>query len=308
MSVIFYLLLIGFFASAFRSDVNSGPKVLYGSGDNQIAVIDITGIITETDASGSPLAATTSTSSRRILSVLETIKQSEEVKAVILRINSPGGSVTASEEIYQIISQFKADTGIPVIVSMADVAASGGYYVALAGDHIIASSTTLTGSIGAIIQSINFKDLANNFGVRSVTITSGPNKDMLNPLEEVNPQQIQILQQLVNEAYNLFLNRVSEGRALPRQQLQAIADGRVISGLQARQAGLVDQVGTFHDAVIAAQQRAQIGEAQVVIFGQRSPLEELLGVIADRFTPTSQVPFLSTLQTLHGQPAYLYLQ
>lgn len=309
-SILFYFLLISLFiggGSLFGEGAVKSSEELYGSGEDKVAVIDVSGVLLEEDPGDSlGLAGGGATTSRGLLKTYEQLKEDENVKALVLRVNSPGGSVTAAEEIYQLTRRFKAETGMPVIVSLADTAASGGYYVSLAGDEIIADTITLTGSIGAIVQTVNIQELAERFGVKGVVITSGENKDLLNPFEEVEEEDIEILQSIVDEAREQFVERILESRSIDRARLETIADGRVLSGRQAKEVGLVDRLGNFNDAVELAKTKAGLTEATVVEFGKQGFLESLLGAFANRLTPTASFPF-TYLQQFQSRPAYLYL-
>lgn len=309
-SLLFYFFIISFFIGG--GGLFSGAQVkpeesLYGKGEEKIALVDISGVIVE-DESESSLGVTGSsmTTSRGLIKIFEDVKKDDKVRAVVLRVNSPGGSVTASEEILQLIKRFKAETRLPVIVSQADTAASGGYYISLGGDQIVADATTLTGSIGAIMESVNFKELADKIGVKGVIIASGENKDLLNPFEEVQDEDREILQKIVNEARNQFVSRIIEARKIDQAKLEKIADGRVLSGKQALEEGLIDRLGNFNDAVELAKEKAGLKEAMVVEFGKKGFLESLLGVVSSRLSLVSSSPF-NYLQAFNAQPAYLYI-
>lgn len=309
-SILFYFFLISLFVgggSLFGEKGAKSSERLYGRGEDKVAVVDLAGILLEEDSGDSlGFSGGSVATSRGLLKTFEQIKEDEKVKAVVLRVNSPGGSVTASEEIYQLTKRFKSETGMPVVVSLGDTAASGGYYISLAGDEIIADATTLTGSIGAIVETINVQELAERFGVKGVVISSGENKDLLNPFEEIQDEDIAILQKIVDEARSQFVERILENRKISRVQLEQVADGRVLSGQQAKKTGLVDRLGNFNDAVELARQKAGLAEATVVEFGKKGLLESLLGAFANRLNPTARIPFWQ-LQYFQGRPAYLYL-
>lgn len=309
-SFIFYLILITAFLGAggiFGSGSSSSVEKLYGDGETKIAVFDISGILLENTSAPAGFAQSSTSSSRDLINQFELIKSDEQVKAILLRINSPGGSVTAAEEMYQTIVRYKKELNLPIVVSMSDTAASGGYYIALAGDHIFANDTTLTGSIGAIIQTYNVQQLADRYGVQNVVVSSGPNKDLLNPFRPVSPDQVQLLQGIVDEAYNKFLARIRDSRQIDDATLTGVADGRILSGLQAKSVNLIDQTGSFHDAVTYARQQVGDIDAQVVVFGQEGFLDSLLGVLSNKFNLGSQLPLPAALTHLSGHPAYLYM-
>lgn len=192
---------------------------------------------------------------------LDKARKDGRVKAVILSINSPGGTVTASDILYREVKRFKAESKKPVVVLMGEVAASGGYYLSCAGDEIIARPTTITGSIGVIIQTINFSEGLSRIGIRADSITSGPNKSMGSPFEPEQPEHRRILREMVNEFYGRFVGIVRENRpSLNMDELPTATDGRVVTGAQAVRLGLVDSTGYLTDAFKAAKRRAGIDD------------------------------------------------
>src|SRR5205823_7348630 len=160
------------------------------------------------------------------------------VKAVVLRINSPGGAVTGSDIMYQEVLNFRQDTGKPVVACMMDVAASGAYYIAMGCDKVYAHPTTVTGSIGVIMSLYNASGLFIKLGVSSEPIKSGPNKDIGNPGRPMTDEERAILQGMVNGFYDQFVKVVVRGRSLPEPQVRALADGRVYTGIEAKRLGL----------------------------------------------------------------------
>jgi len=174
----------------------------------------------------------------------------EEVRAIILEIDSPGGEVTASDQIYRALMRFKeARKGRKVIALLGDVAASGGYYIAVAADYIVAHPTTLTGSIGVLISTLNVKELADKIGIRDVTVKSGENKDMLNPFREVREGELKLLQEAVDEMHGRFVSLVARGRGLSEAEVREVADGRILTARQALDVKLVDQIGYWEDVM-----------------------------------------------------------
>ncbi len=172
-----------------------------------------------------------------------------EVEGLILEINSGGGGITDSDIIYKSLLDFKkAQEGRVIVSIMGDVAASGAYYIALASDHILAHPTTLTGSIGVIMQSYNFKELATKLGVQDVTIKSGANKDMLNPFQDVKPEQKEMLQKVISAMHERFVTLVAENRKLPKEAVLPLADGRVFLAEEAVKNRLIDGIGYNEDA------------------------------------------------------------
>ena len=233
-----------------------------GSG-SKIALIDVTGLIM--DAPGPGLIVPGENPVGRFAESLRLAETDPSVKAVVVRINSPGGTVTASDVMYRELKHFKQTTGKPVVISMADVAASGGYYLACAGDEIVAYPTTVTGSIGVIMQTFNFSDGMKKIGIKSDAITSGPNKAVGSPFEPMPAEHRELLQGLVTEFYGNFRGIVTTNRtAISPNDVEWITDGRVVTGKRAAEIGLVDKVGDLRDAFASAKARANLTSAQLV--------------------------------------------
>ncbi|MBN8597675.1 MAG: signal peptide peptidase SppA [Planctomycetes bacterium] len=229
----------------------------------KVAVIDIQGTIV--DANLPPFFSRGGNPVDDIVARLEMASRDATVKAVVLRINSPGGSVTGSDEVYREIIRFRERTGKPVVISMAEVAASGGYYVALAGDKIVAHPTTITGSIGVIIPTINFSAGLAKIGIVARSVKSGPNKDLANPLEPMRDSQYAILQNLVDQFYDEFKAKVKERRPnLDAAKFGEMTDGRIVSGRDALALGLVDSLGGVREAFDEAKSLANIPSAKMV--------------------------------------------
>jgi protease-4 len=229
----------------------------------KVALIDVTGLIADAPRPG--LLGTGENPVSRFIESLQKAQNDESVRAVIIRINSPGGTVGASDVMYREVVHFKEASKKPVVIQMGEIAASGGYYLACGGDEIVAMPTTITGSIGVIIQTINFADGMNRIGIRADAITSGPNKDMGNPLEPMTKEHRELLQGLVDEFYANFKTLVVNRRpTLSPNDLEWITDGRVITGQRAVEVGLVDQLGGVREAFAAAKSRAGIESAKLV--------------------------------------------
>lgn len=193
------------------------------------------------------------------------------VKAVVLRINSPGGTVTASDTIYEEIRRFRAATGKPVIAFFQDVAASGAYYLACGTDEIVAQRTSVTGSIGVVMQMVDLSGTMAKLGISTDAITSGPFKDAGSPFRKMKPEERAVFQGLIDDFYNRFVTVVDDGRPnLTREQVLTLADGRIYGAEQALENGLVDRLGNLPDALAVAKKRAGIRSAIVVAY--RRPL------------------------------------
>ncbi len=224
--------------------------------NDRIAVISVTGVIA---SSGESSLFGVTPGAGQVISHIRSAARDKSVKAVIIRINSPGGSAAASQEIYEAVMAARRETRKPFLASMADVAASGGYYVAAGCDRIMANRATTTGSIGVIMGTYNLKGLFEWVRVEPVTIKSGKFKDMGSPNRSLTPEERQLLQNVVNSIYEQFVADVARGRPnLKPEQLRPYADGRVMTGEQAKKIGLVDDLGTFWDAVRLAQEMAKL--------------------------------------------------
>lgn len=279
------------FIISLSSNQTQNHVVLEGSGENKIAVINIDGIIIENDPTPDiGLLSEKITSARKIKKMLNQISQDSTVKAVILRVNSPGGSAAASEEIYQATIDFKKETGVKIIAYFSDLAASGGYYSSMGADKIVANPATITGSIGVIISYLNFTDLAKNYGVKNITYKSGPHKDIISEFREPTEEENQIMQELINSTYDVFVKVVAKGRNMTEEKTKTIADGRIYSAQKAKELGLVDEIGVFSDAVALTKKEAGLKDAEVVEFGQPSFWEVILGSIAGKLNLFSLTP------------------
>lgn len=211
----------------YRAGVQSGNVSTRGFSLNEkVGVVPIEGVISD---------------SIEITEYIDEFAKDHSIAAVVVRIDSPGGGVAASQEIYEAIVALKKKK--KVVVSMGSVAASGGLLIACAGDKIVANPGTITGSISAIMQFANIEELMKKVGVKASVVKSGPYKDIGSPVREMTPEEKVIIQELIDDIYNQFIEVIVRDRKLPREQVVAIADGRVFSGRKAKEYGLVDQLG-----------------------------------------------------------------
>jgi protease IV len=213
--------------------------------------------------------------------------ENRTVQAFVIRINSPGGGVAASQEIYEEIKRIRQVHGKPVVASLSTVGASGAYYIAAAADKIVANPGSITGSIGVIMQIPNLSDLMQKIGIRSVVIKSGPFKDMASATRDLTLQEQRLLQRLIDDIHDQFIQAVADGRQLSRERVEQVADGRILTGRQALELGLVDQLGNLQDAIETAAQMGGIpGKPQIVQIKESefSLLRFLLGQRASVWT------------------------
>lgn len=257
----------------------------------QVALIRIEGVITGGRDSQSPFGES-GAGSETIVNVLEQFRRDSSVKSAVIRINSPGGSAAGSQEVYQEIMKVRK-AGKKVTVSMGDVAASGGYYIASSADRIIADPATMTGSIGVIMQTTDMSKLLQKIGINFGTIKSGPHKDMGSISRPLTPEEKALLQSMINDVYDQFLTDVSLGRKIPKAEVRKIADGRIFTGRQAMNKKLVDRLGSLDDALRAAADDAGIkGEYSVKEYQRPQGLLEVLfggggSSVPDWFKPSS---------------------
>ncbi len=272
---------------------------------NKVAVIDVEGIIMNARTSG--LLGSGENPLSEFREKLDAAAEDRRVKAVVLRINSPGGAVTASDIMYQELLSFRHDTHKPVVACMMDVAASGAYYLAMGCDVVYAHPTTVTGSIGVIMSLYNASGLFTKLGVSSDPIKSGPNKDIGNPGRPMTDEERGILQGMVNSFYDQFVHVVVEGRHLPEERVRVLADGRVYTGLDAEKLGLVDKVGYLEDAIQTAMDLACIKDATVVAYdrcdGYRGSIYAGMPKIPSQISVKLDVPGLPS----RNGAAFMYL-
>ena len=203
---------------------------------------------------------------RPVLAELRRLREMPWIKAIVVRVDSPGGAVAPTQEIFAEIQRSKKKK--PFIASMGSIAASGGYYIAAACDKIVANPGTLTGSIGVIMQLHNVEELMKKIGVKGYSVKSGANKDIGSPFQPLSAEGKEILQSLVDNVHGQFVAAVAQGRGLDEALVRKLADGRIYSGAQAKEQGLVDQLGTLEDAIELAARRAGIAAEPAVYYSR----------------------------------------
>ena len=244
--VVILAALAGFF---LLLGILSRMEGLSGIGAGKVGLVRITGLIAESESA---------------IEQIRKFARDDSIQAIVLRVNSPGGGVGPSQEIYEEIRKLRGKK--VVVTSMGALAASGGYYIACASEKIYANPGTITGSIGVIMNFVNVKDLVEKIGIRGMVVKSGEYKDIGSPVRDMKPGERRLLQGVIDNVHAQFVNAVAEGRGLDRKQVLAIADGRIFSGEQARELGLVDTLGNLQDAVEEAGRMAKIeGEPKLVL-------------------------------------------
>jgi protease-4 len=259
-------------ATSINKHKSSADFLLAGKTVPSIGVIKIYGAIAIT---GETTIFGEQGGSDAIVAQLDRFLNNNLIKAVVIRIDSPGGTVAATQEIYNKIMKLRA-RNIPVVASMGDIAASGGYYVASACNYIIANHGTLTGSIGVILASPDLTGLMEKTGIKMNVIKSGSYKDILSSTRTLSPDETALLQEIIDITYRQFLKDVSLGRNLPISDFEAYADGRIFTGDQAVKYRLVDEIGTFEDSIAKARKLADLPENAPIFEEEYSPFEKLL--------------------------------
>jgi len=252
-------------------------------GEERIALIRIEGPILD---------------SRTTVGELEQFGEDPLVKAIVLRIDSPGGGVAPSQEIYNAVKRVRKENQKTIVASMGTVAASGGYYIAVASDRILANPGTLTGSIGVIMQLANFEGLMEKIGIRNTVIKSGRYKDVGSPFRTMTEEERQYLQSVMDDAHRQFIEAVADGRSLDIADVETLADGRIFTGQQAKDVLLVDELGDLQQAIKLAADMSGMKKPPHVIEPQRPfSLQELVG--AKFFGHSSVLPVQTGLNLMY---------
>jgi protease-4 len=308
---LFVLVVLGVISAVF-SGIQASPSfgatarpvkttVIRSGGADRIAHIDLDGIITASSSRG------TSSMVDHFREMVEAAVADTSVKAIVVRINSPGGEVTASDRLHRILQS--ADQVKPVIAYLDTIAASGGYYAACGTRHIISHPTTFTGSIGVIIQSIKYKELFDKVGLSMEVYKSGQLKDLLSGTRETSPEEIALVNELIQETYSRFLEIVATSRR--KSVASPLTDGRIFSGTQALAAGMVDQNGFIEDAYDHAMKLAGVSGATIIQYTPRFGLFDALGVFGSAAEAPRRVEIDVSERLVprlrSGVPLYLHL-
>ncbi|MDQ0221079.1 signal peptide peptidase SppA [Peribacillus cavernae] len=299
------------FNEMFATDQAFVEEVIDGDDEfNRIAVFEVDGVIQDT-GEANPLTSAGGYNHRAFMDKLQMAKEDRDIKGIVLRINSPGGGVVESAEIYDKIKEIQKDTKKPVYVSMGSTAASGGYYISAPADKIYASPETMTGSLGVIMQGYNYEELAKKYGVEFVTIKSGPYKDIMSPNRDMTKEERKILQTMINNSYDQFVKIIADGRGMPESEVRKLADGRIYDGRQAKEVHLIDEFGHLEDVTDAMKKKINSPDAQIVRYTDDAGLGSLFSMGAQKvmgkdLETASLVKLLS--QPNSPRPMYLYAE
>ena len=242
-------------------------EVVDGEGRNKILIVDISGIISDRRRSSGWGLRERPSIVAEVKEAFKKARADHAIFGVILRINSPGGTVTASDILYHEVLQYKMKTGVRVVACLMDVGTSGAYYIATAADEIMAHPTSLTGSIGVMAMKFNVQGLFSRIGIEEETIKSADKKDLWSPFRPNTPEEKEILQTIIDTLHRRFVDVVAGGRkSLTRGGVEELADGRIYTADQAHAVGLIDGVGYLNEAVEGLKEKAGIEKASVIIY------------------------------------------
>jgi len=278
-AVLLSLLMVSLWAFSFFSNRQGD----FWSGE-KIAVIEVKGVILDPQPT--------------IEKIIQ-FRKNRNVKAIVVRIDSPGGAVGPAQEIYGEIKKVQREK--KVLVSVGSMAASGGYYIACAADKILANPGSITGSIGVIMESVNVEDLLRKVGVQSMIVKSGKHKDIGSPFRSMTEEEKKLLQSVLDSVHDQFIQAVSEGRKLPVEKVRQLADGRIFSGDQAKALGLVDELGNLEDTIALAAKMAGIRGEPEVIYPEKDRFSLL-----DFLLQETLRNFISSVRDLSSPQYFLY--
>ena len=280
-----------------------------GKGTAKILLLELSGVFSDEPAS---LSITTAPPRVPLLArVQEELRKAEKddrIKALIVRINSPGGTITASDTLHRELYEFKRRKKIPVIAAIMDVGASGGYYAALAADTIVAHPTAVTGSIGVVMLTVNAQGLMEKLGVAPVAIKSGAMKDAGSPFRALNPDERAVFQGVIDDMFGRFVKLIAQSRQLPEERVRAFADGRIYTAEQALELGLVDRVAYLDEVIAMAKTAAGVSEARVIMYHRPKEYRASIYAATPTSPPTAETALAHLAGMLGGSgPRFMYL-
>ena len=277
-----------------------------GAGREKIAVLSLDGVIQ--DLGGVSTFLSDGYNHQFFMSQLNDIYEDPNVRGVVLTVNTPGGGVVESADIYDAILEIQEDREIPVYVSMGGMAASGGYYVSAPADKIFVNRETITGSIGVIMESMNYAGLAEKYGIEFNTIKTGPYKDIMSGSREMTDEERDMLQEMINDSYERFVEIIADGRNMSVEEVKKIADGRIMNGRQAIESGLADEYGKAGDVIAAMQEDYGLENATVFQYTINESLGSLFGLKAkSMFSGNIESEVIGKLLSDRSAPRMMYL-
>lgn len=293
------------FPTLFQEGEFKEKVIQTGVGKQKIVVLNLDGVIQ--DLGSVPFMSSVAYDHRRFLEMIKYATQDPQVGGVILRVNTPGGGVVESAEIHAELEKL-VEQDIPLYISMGNTAASGGYYVSAPATKIVAHPATLTGSIGVILQNVDISELAKEYGIDFNTIKSGEYKDILSPMRKMTEAEEELLQEMVDDMYDDFVDVIVTGRHMSESDVRKIADGRVFTGKQAKENGLVDDLGSLDDTIRLLQEDYGLENARVVEYETTISLSQLFTLSVKSILGKDQELFnvLNLLQESSG-PRIMYL-
>ncbi|MFS0864537.1 signal peptide peptidase SppA [Fredinandcohnia sp. 179-A 10B2 NHS] len=282
--------------------------IVEGKGTDKILVLHVDGVIQDTGEDVTSFFQTAGYQHRSFLKMIEQAEEDSSIKGIILKINSPGGGVVESAEIHKKLNDYKESTKKPIYVSMGAMAASGGYYISAPADKIYATPDTMTGSLGVIMQGINYSGLAEKYGVKFETIKSGPYKDIMSASREMTDDERKIMQDMVDNAYQGFVDVIASGRNMSEGRVREIADGRIYDGRQAKEIDLIDELGFFEDTIEGMKKDHNLENASVVEYSANYGFGSLFTMSAKKlFAEDIEMATLVHLLSQPNSPRMMYL-
>jgi len=280
-----------------------------GKGTAKILLLDLSGLLSdETPGLSITTAPPRVALLARVQEELRKAEADERIKALIVRINSPGGTITASDTLHRELYEFKRRKKIPVIAAIMDVGASGGYYAALAADTIVAHPTAVTGSIGVVMLTVNAQGLMEKLGVAPVAIKSGAMKDAGSPFRALNPDERAVFQGVIDDMFGRFVKLIAQSRQLPEERVRAFADGRIYTAEQALELGLVDRVAYLDEVIAMAKTAAGLSEARVIMYHRPKEYRASIYAATPTSPPTAETALAHLAGMLGGSgPRFMYL-
>ncbi|BCB05252.1 signal peptide peptidase SppA [Bacillus sp. KH172YL63] len=317
----FVSVVVNFATSAVTGDFNQALEDMIGGTDHpfseevidegnamkRIAVLEVEGVIQDTGGASS-LFESSGYNHELFMEKLDVVEKDDTVKGIILKVNSPGGGVVESAQIHSKLEEIKEKTKKPIYVSMGGTAASGGYYISAPATKIFASKETLTGSLGVIMQGINYSELAEKYGVDFVTIKSGPYKDIMSPTRKMTEDERKIIQSMIDNSYEGFVDVIASGRNMSEAEVKKIADGRVYDGIQAKEINLIDEFGYVEDVIEAMKKDHKLKGAQVFEYTAGDPFTEFFSMGAKKMMGQDmETAALMKLLSHPNSPRLMYL-